>query len=117
MVNTLQPMALYRDPSTREECPGQWINPPNGAPPVYVMHPEHIKRLTLEGGYPIADPRDGGASVPITPKTSNEAALLAEMERMRAEIERLQAMQTQIDKTWETPGSTSVENEKTGKRR
>ncbi len=104
-----QPMAGYLDPDTKAVQPGQWIQPAHDAPPVYVTHPEHIKRLTQDGGYPIADPRSGGAALPLAPKTSNEAALLAKMEELQAEIERLRATQAHLDQTWDRQGSATAE--------
>ena len=36
---------------------GAWIEPSPDRPVVYVIHPDHIKRLLMDGGRVVPDPR------------------------------------------------------------
>ncbi len=62
---------------------GAWVSR-GGAPPVYVVHEAHIKRLVSEGGLIVPDPREG----PVGEESGSNARVASNRKRAaKAEAE------------------------------
>jgi hypothetical protein len=72
---------------------GQWIRLSGDGPPAYVVHEAHIKRLIMEGGQFVADPRDPAQFQQAVPQASPvEDALRAEIEALKVQMQQLLAV-------------------------
>src|SRR5438105_11613599 len=66
---------------------GQWIQKPDGSPPIYVTHKEHIKRLVLDGAQVVADPRPALAAQQHEQEVSATEDLKAQIAHLQAQLE------------------------------